>query len=66
MTSAHRLRDSTQILLPDGVLSGLRAEINERFVVTIREDGGGVCIIGSPTEIKRVSGFLARNGITVA
>jgi hypothetical protein len=66
MTTAARLRDSTQILLPDEALAGLRTDLDERFVVTVRQEENRVRIIGSPTEIKRVSAFLARNGVTVA
>jgi hypothetical protein len=66
MTEVARLRDSTQILLPRSALSGLRTDVEDRFVVTIRQEDSGVRIIGSPTEIKSVSDFLARNGVTVA
>lgn len=66
MTDVARLRDSTQILLPSGALSGIRDELEERFVVTVRREERRVRIIGSPVEIKSVSDFLARNGITVA
>ena len=66
MTTAARLRDSTQILLPGETLTGLRGALAEQFVVTVREEEGQVRIIGSPTEIKRVSAFLARNGVLVA
>jgi hypothetical protein len=67
MTDADRLRDSTQICLPADVLSGVDADLEERFTVTVRteEAEGRVRIIGSPVEIKAVSDFLARNGITV-
>ncbi len=66
MTSIARLRDSTQILLPRDAIAGLREDIEEKFTVTVRSEGGSVRIIGSPVEIKSVSDFLARNGITVA
>jgi len=66
MTDVARLRDSTQILLPREALEGLRDELESRFVVTIRAEQRRVRIIGSPVEIKDVSDFLARNGITVA
>lgn len=65
MTTAARLRDSTQILLPDDALAGLLTDLNEQFVVTVRHEEERVRIIGSPTEIKHVSEFLARNGVTV-
>jgi hypothetical protein len=66
MTDVARLRDSTQILLPATALEGLQEELESRFVVTVRAEQDGVRIIGSPVEIKDVSDFLARNGVTVA
>lgn len=66
MSEAARLRDSTQILLPRDALADLRGEIESEFTVTVRCEDGSVRIIGSPVEIKGVSDFLARNGVTVA
>ncbi|MHB9286570.1 hypothetical protein ACKVMT_05970 [Halobacteriales archaeon Cl-PHB] len=66
MTDAARLRDSTQILLPATAVEGVRDELEDEFVVTVRREEGDVRIIGSPVEIKDVSNFLARNGVTVA
>ncbi|MEF8813122.1 MAG: hypothetical protein V5A55_04820 [Halovenus sp.] len=66
MTDVARLRDSTQILLPSGSLTGIREELKERFLVTVRNENSQVRIIGSPTEIKDVSEYLTRNGVTVA
>ena len=66
MSDAARLRDSTQILLPLGALEGLRSELEERFVVTVRREQRRVRIIGSPVEIKCASEFLARNGVRIA
>ena len=66
MTDADRLRDSTQILLPRGALEGLAAELEDRFMVTIRREQRRVRIIGSPVEIKGASEFLARNGVRIA
>ncbi|MFC7072394.1 hypothetical protein ACFQJ7_14870 [Halovenus rubra] len=66
MSDVARLRDSTQILLPSDALAGLSADIEEEFTVTVRSEDGSVRIIGSPVEIKSVSNFLTRNGITVA
>jgi hypothetical protein len=66
MSEVARLRDSTQILLPSDALAGLRDDIEEQFTVTVRCEDGSVRIIGSPVEIKSVSNFLARNGVTVA
>jgi len=66
MTDVARLRDSTQILLPSDGLGGIVGELEERFTVTVRREDRRVRIIGSPVEIKSVSDFLARNGVTVA
>lgn len=66
MTEVARLRDSTQILLPSGSLSAIEGELEDLFTVTVRAEDGQVRIIGSPVEIKSVSDYLARNGVTVA
>ena len=66
MTEVARLRDSTQILLPESAIEGLQEEISSRFVVTVHAEQRRVRIIGSPVEIKDVSEFLTRNGVTVA
>ncbi|PSQ20084.1 hypothetical protein BRD00_00235 [Halobacteriales archaeon QS_8_69_26] len=61
-----RLRDSTQIVVPCDELNGLRDSLTEEFTVTVVTIEDGYCrIIGSPVEIKGVSGFLAKHGITV-
>ncbi len=65
MMTAARFRDSTQIVLPGDALVGLRSTIDERFVVTVRQESDLVRIIGSPTEIKQVGQFLSRNGVAV-
>jgi hypothetical protein len=64
--NADRFRDSTQILLPAGALTGIREELEQRFTVTVRTEEGQVRIIGSPVEIKDAGDFLAMNGITFA
>jgi len=66
MPDPTRLRDSTQIEVPASSLEGLRAELEAEFVVTIVEDQSTQCrIIGSPVEIKAVSGFLSRRGVSL-
>ncbi|MFB6202089.1 MAG: hypothetical protein ABEI98_08775 [Halorhabdus sp.] len=65
MSSAARLRDSTQILLPADAIDGLATDLHERFTLTVRREQAQVRIIGSPVEIKQASDFLARNGIAV-
>ncbi|WP_123533225.1 VNG_1110C family protein [Halosimplex salinum] len=66
MSDPDRLRDSTEILLPASAIDGLKADLEERFTLTIRQEECQVRIIGSPVEIKSASDFLARNGISVA
>jgi hypothetical protein len=65
MPDAALLRDSTQILLPEEALDGLREELEHRFTLTIRSEDQGVRIVGSPVEIKEASAYLSRNGISV-
>ena len=65
MPDAAMLRDSTQILLPEAAVEGLRDELEERFTLTILTEETGVRIVGSPVEIKAASEFLTRNGISV-
>jgi len=65
MPDAAMLRDSTQILLPEAALEGLRDELENRFTLTILTDDARVRIVGSPVEIKEASRFLTRNGISV-
>ncbi|MFB6162557.1 MAG: hypothetical protein ABEJ86_03830 [Halococcoides sp.] len=63
---AASLRDSTQIRLPAAAIEGLREELDARFTLTIRSEDDRVRIIGSPSEIKAASRFLARSGVAVA
>ncbi|MEF8791903.1 MAG: hypothetical protein V5A61_17370 [Haloarculaceae archaeon] len=65
MTDPSSLRDSTQIVLDHGVLDGVREEIEAEFTVTVHEAERTVRIIGSPVEIKAVTRFLARNGVSL-
>ncbi|MFB6183008.1 MAG: hypothetical protein ABEI96_00495 [Haloarculaceae archaeon] len=67
MPDAARLRDSTQILIPpESTVDGIVHDLEERFTVTVRDEDAQIRVIGSPTEIKAASDFLARNGIAVA
>ena len=66
MPDAANLRDSTQILLPTDTLDELRSDLEERFTVTVVEEGPTARIIASPVEIKCVNKFLTRHGVTVA
>ncbi|NHN48733.1 hypothetical protein G9464_14180 [Halostella sp. JP-L12] len=69
MPDPSRLRDSTQIVLPrddlDGRAEDIKAELRERFVLTIYEEGECYRIIGSPVEIKEASKHLSRRGISL-
>jgi len=72
MPDPSNLRDSTQIVLPDEELDGLRSDLETEFTVTVfpmngRSPGDGeyVRIIGSPVVIKEVSEFLGRHGVSL-
>ncbi|WP_336002495.1 hypothetical protein [Halorientalis halophila] len=65
MPDAALLRDSTQILLPERALDGLREDLEHRFTLTIRTEEDGVRILGSPVEIKEASAYLSRNGVSI-
>jgi len=65
MPDPAKLRDSTQIILPADAVAGFRAELEEQFVVTLFEQDDLLRIIGSPVEIKAVSEYLTRQGISL-
>ncbi len=66
MPDPATLRDSTQIVLSSETLNGLRDDLEGKFEVTVFAPSGGECrIIGSPVEIKAVSQFLTRHGVSV-
>ena len=65
MVDAASLRDSTQIVLPDGALAGIRGDLLDEFVVSIFDEGDAVRIVGSPVVIREVSDYLCRQGINV-
>lgn len=65
MPDPSSLRDSTQIVLPCDELDGLRSAVESEFTVSIFSKDGYCRIIGSPVEIKALSEYLARHGITL-
>ena len=65
MPDVATLRDSTQIELPERTLREAELCLESEFVVTVFHEGDVTRVIGSPVEIKRVSDFLARNGVSV-
>ncbi|WP_277554241.1 VNG_1110C family protein [Halobaculum limi] len=65
MPDPSRLRDSTQIVLPCEELDGIRSSVESEFTVTIFSKEDYCRIIGSPVEIKALSEYLARHGITL-
>ena len=71
MPDPSRLRDSTQIVLPETELDGLRADIERQFTVTVVSldideiDIEYARIIASPVVIKEVSEYLARHGVSL-
>lgn len=66
MSNSTRLRDSTEIVLPCDSLEEFRDDLESEFTVTVFTPPTGECrIIGSPVEIKAVSDYLARHGISL-
>jgi hypothetical protein len=66
MPDPSHLRDSTQIELPTETLDDFRDRLEAEFTVTILQDESAQCrIVGSPVEIKAVSGFLSRHGVAL-
>lgn len=65
MTDPSSLRDSTQIVLPQGSLEGLQDDLEAEFTVTVFEQEEVTRIIGSPVVIKEVTRFLGRQGVNV-
>ncbi len=65
MAAPGRYRDSTQIVLPQQTLEGLRRDLKTEFRVTLHNEGRMTRIIGSPVVIKDVSDFLIRHGISL-
>lgn len=64
MPDPSRLRDSTQIVVPCDALEDIRDEVEAEFAVTVVTDDGAYRLIGSPVEIKAVSQFLSRHGVS--
>jgi hypothetical protein len=65
MPDPSRLRDSTQIVVPCDALEAVGPDLEAEFAVTVVRDPGATCrIIGSPVEIKAVSQFLSRCGVS--
>ena len=66
MPNPSSLRDSTQIELPAHSFEGLRQQVEAEYTVTILQpEPSRYRIIGSPVEIKAVSSFLGRHGISL-
>jgi hypothetical protein len=67
MPDPAQLRDSTQIVLDCETLSGLEADVEEQFMVSVAPVDDERCrLVGSPVVIRDVSEFLARNGVAIA
>ncbi|MFB6126433.1 MAG: hypothetical protein ABEJ79_03930 [Halolamina sp.] len=66
MPDPSRLRDSTQIVLPCEELEGHRESLDADFTVSVfRYEEGWCRIVGSPVEIKDVSEYLTRHGVSL-
>lgn len=65
MGDPARYRDSTEIVVPLAVLERFVDDIEQRFTVTIFEQGDTARIIGSPLVIKEVNEYLSRKGVNL-
>ena len=65
MPDPSRLRDSTQIVLPCGELEEVDPPVDAEFAVSVVATDDRCRIIGSPVEIKAVSEYLCRHGISL-
>jgi hypothetical protein len=66
MPDPATLRDSTQIVVAEDVLEGVREELERNFTVSIvQADEDTLRIVGSPVEIKGASEFLGRRGVNI-
>ncbi|WP_327051699.1 VNG_1110C family protein [Halomicrococcus gelatinilyticus] len=66
MPDPATLRDSTQIVVAEDVLEGVREELERNFTVSIvHVDEDTLRIVGSPVEIKDASEFLGRRGVSI-
>ena len=65
MSNPATLRDSTEIVLPRSSLDTVAVDLEAEFSVTVVDQSDTYRVIGSPTEIKAVSDFLSRRGLTL-
>ena len=66
MPNPSSLRDSTQIELSAQSFEEVRKQVEAEFTVTVLQPEPSLYrIIGSPVEIKAVSSFLGRHGISL-
>ena len=65
MADPTRLRDSTEIVLPQGALEAITRDLESEFWVTVSEEGSTARVIGSPVAIKAVGEYLVRHGVPV-
>lgn len=65
MGEIERLRDSTQIIVGEGVLDAIDVDLETEFEVTVTHREDHVHIVGSPVVIKEVGAYLAHHGINI-
>lgn len=65
MGDPARFRESTEIVLPVTVLDAYVDDLEERFTITVFEQGETARIIGSPLVIKEVNEYLSRQGVNL-
>ena len=63
MTDVSWFRDSTQIVLPTGILGDYRDELEQRFMITVVDEQDTTRLIGSPVVIPEVRDWLVSKNI---
>ena len=63
MTDVSWFRDSTQIVLPTGILDDYRDELEQRFMITVVDEQDTTRLIGSPVVIPEVRDWLVSKNI---
>jgi predicted Abi (CAAX) family protease len=63
VTDVRWFRDSTQIVLPAGILGDYRDELKQRFMITVVDEQDTTRLIGSLVVIPEVRDWLVAHGI---
>jgi hypothetical protein len=63
VTDVRWFRDSTQIVLPAGILGDYRDELEQRFMITVVDEQDMTRLVGSPVVVPEVREWLISKSI---